>query len=682
MKLLEIKGIGARTAQLMEKLGIRTPEDLVRYYPAGYDDYGDPVRIADLRAGMRTAVTGTVTGQVLTHPAGRVKVTTTVISDAGGSIKLTWFNAPFMSRVVRKGSTYVFRGTVRERSGKLVIDHPEVYAPEKYSSLRNTLVPVYSLTKGLSGKTISKAVKSALEADPSLANEYLPETLMKLHGLMDEAEAVPAIHFPADADEFLRARTRLVFDEFFLFIIALRLMKAGGEEQENAFPMKEGWITEEVIERLPFSLTRAQTRVWREIETDLAGKSPMSRLIQGDVGSGKTVVAFLAMIMAASNGCQSVLMAPTEVLARQHFEKLEKLRAEQKLDVLRPVLLTGSMRAAERKEALKLIGNGQANAIVGTHALIQDAVSYRCLGLVITDEQHRFGVRQRSVLRERGHLPHTLVMSATPIPRTLGAILYADLDISVIDELPASRMPVKTAVVDESFRDRLFCFMQKQLDSGRQCYVICPMIEPSEDFDTYSVTEEAEKFKKALPGFRTEILHGRMKAEEKNDIMNRFLSGEIRVLVSTTVVEVGVDVPNASVIAVLGAERFGLAQLHQLRGRVGRGGHQSYCVLLAGQTPPGTAERLNVLKETTDGFVIAEKDLLLRGPGDLLGIRQSGEAGFRIADITKDGSILRMAGNIAAGVLQDDPALAGDDYRALRDRIDRYISTNEPNFSL
>ena len=677
MKLSDIKGIGPKTEQLFLKLGIKDAEGLVHYYPCGYEEYGEPLSAGALVPGMKNALAGIISGSVTARRTGKYHITTTVISDPTGSVRLTWFNAPFVPGLLKKGSSYIFRGNVRKKNGSLCMDHPEIINPFKYREMMNSLAPVYGLTRGLSGKTIARSVRYALEHEPSLSDEYLPESLMRLHGLMDEEQALCKIHFPQTADELLEARRRLVFDDFFMFILGIRMLKSQEEEEINEFPMHKVWETEDLIESLPFRLTDAQLRVWHEIEADLSSGKLMQRLVQGDVGSGKTIIAFLAMAMAAVNGFQSVLLTPTEVLARQHFEKIEKMRAEKKADYLMPVLLTGSLKTDEKKAVNELIQKGMANCIIGTHAVLEQTVHYRNLGLIITDEQHRFGVRQRNALRERGSIPHMIVMSATPIPRTLGMIYYGDLDISVIDELPARRRPVKTAVVDENWMENAWSFIRRQAEEGHQIYVICPMIEPSEDFQTYNVMDEAARLRKIFPQFRVEMLHGRMKADEKNHVMELFLKGEIHILVSTTVIEVGVDVPNATVMMVMGSERFGLAQLHQLRGRVGRGEDQSYCIFLAGMSSEETLNRLNVLKESNDGFVIAEKDFMFRGPGDLLGIRQSGDAMFRIADVTKDAEILKLAGETAASVINDDPALLHPEHELLKKELNRYLTANE-----
>ena len=430
--------------------------------------------------------------------------------------------------------------------------------------------------------------------------------------------------------------------------------------------MKKTWTTEQIIEELPYRLTGAQMNTWHEIERDLAGKALMSRLVQGDVGSGKTIIAFLAMILAGENGFQSALMVPTEVLARQHYESFQKLTEEHGLSI-KAVLLTGSNTAKEKRERYEQIRQGEASVIIGTHALIQEAVEYKCLGLVITDEQHRFGVKQREALAAKGNPPNVLVMSATPIPRTLAIILYGDLDISVIDELPARRLPVKNCVVDSSYRPKAYSFIERQVKEGRQAYVICPMVEESEGLDAENVTDYTKKLRSALPGeIRVEYLHGKMKAKEKNRIMEEFARGEIQVLVSTTVVEVGVNVPNATVMMVENAERFGLAQLHQLRGRVGRGEHQSYCIFIQGNKEETTSKRLEILNKSNDGFYIAGEDLKLRGPGDLFGIRQSGSMEFRIGDIYNDAGILKEASEAAGEILALDPDLSLTQHRNLK----------------
>lgn len=663
--LRTLKGVGEKTEKLLHKAGIADVEGLLRYYPRNYDVYEMPENIADLEEGTVKAVSAAVSSGVYMNTAGRLKVITVTVSDKSGRLNVVWFNAPYLRSMLKKGSVFVFRGRVVRKNGKLELEHPEIFTPAAYEEILHNMQPVYRLTAGLTNKALTKLVRQTLE-DRSLQTEYLPDEIRERYQLADINFALRAIHFPGNMEELLTARKRLVFDEFLLFILSVQLLKEKTEEAENHFPMKMTWTTEEVIERLPYNLTRAQMNTWHEIERDLAGRSLMSRLVQGDVGSGKTIIAFLAMILAGENGYQSALMVPTEVLARQHYEAFVSLKEEQGLST-RAVLLTGSSTAKEKREIYEEIRSGSADVIIGTHALIQEKVEYNNLGLVITDEQHRFGVKQREALTTRGNPPNVLVMSATPIPRTLAIILYGDLDISVIDELPAKRLPIKNCVVDTSYRPKAYSFIEKQVREGRQAYIICPMVEESEGLEAENVTDYIEKVRSSLSqDIRVEYLHGKMKAKDKNRIMEEFAAGDIQVLVSTTVVEVGVNVPNATVMMVENAERFGLAQLHQLRGRVGRGEYQSYCIFIQGNKEETTSRRLEILNKSNDGFYIAGEDLKLRGPGDLFGIRQSGLMEFRIGDIFNDADILKDASSAAGGILALDPDLSLAQHRELK----------------
>ena len=663
--LRTLKGVGEKTEKLLHKAGIADVEGLLRYYPRNYDVYEMPENIADLEEGTVKAVSAAVSSGVYMNTAGRLKVITVTVSDKSGRLNVVWFNAPYLRSMLKKGSVFVFRGRVVRKNGKLELEHPEIFTPAAYEEVLHNMQPVYRLTAGLTNKALTKLVRQTLE-DRSLQTEYLPDEIRERYQLADINFALRAIHFPGNMEELLTARKRLVFDEFLFFILSVQLLKEKTEEAENHFPMKMTWTTEEVIERLPYNLTRAQMNTWHEIERDLAGRSLMSRLVQGDVGSGKTIIAFLAMILAGENGYQSALMVPTEVLARQHYEAFVSLKEEQGLSI-RAVLLTGSSTAKEKREIYEEIRSGSADVIIGTHALIQEKVEYKNLGLVITDEQHRFGVKQREALTTRGNPPNVLVMSATPIPRTLAIILYGDLDISVIDELPAKRLPIKNCVVDTSYRPKAYSFIEKQVREGRQAYIICPMVEESEGLEAENVTDYIKKVRSSLSqDIRVEYLHGKMKAKDKNRIMEEFAAGEIQVLVSTTVVEVGVNVPNATVMMVENAERFGLAQLHQLRGRVGRGEYQSYCIFIQGNKEETTSRRLEILNKSNDGFYIAGEDLKLRGPGDLFGIRQSGLMEFRIGDIFNDADILKDASSAAGGILALDPDLSLAQHRELK----------------
>ena len=681
MRLSELKGIGPKTEELFSKVGVNSVEELKEYYPVHYDSYTEPQSIEDCRPGSKSAVSVTVTDSVSMYKAGKLTIVSLDVKDSTGKIRLVWYNSPFIRSVVKRGVSYVFRGNIVSKKGTLCMEHPEIFSPGQYQSKLSTLNPVYGLTKGLTNNTVVKAIRSAFAATGGVP-EYLPEQIAKTFDLMEEETAASYIHFPPDEESLMRARSRLAFDEFFLFILALRMLRQEEGNKSSDFRIPETWLTEDVIERLPFRLTNGQMNVWREIEHDLSSGRRMSRLIQGDVGSGKTIIAFLAMIMTASAGYQSVLMAPTEVLARQHYEKLLDMCREQGLNSVRPVLLTGSVTASERRQALEEIESGRANAIVGTHALIQSTVTYRNPALIITDEQHRFGVYQRQALSERDQPPHMLVMSATPIPRTLGVIFYGDLDISILDELPARRLPIKNCVVGTSWRPNAMRFIKKEIEAGHQAYIVCPMIEPAEDLQAENVTEYTAKLRKQFPDIVIGCLHGRMKPAEKNAIMQSFAEGEISILVSTTVIEVGVDVPNATVMMIENAERFGLATLHQLRGRVGRSDLQSYCIFMAGVQSEETIRRLDILNHSNNGFEIAEKDYELRGPGDLLGIRQSGDAAFRIADISRDRDILKAAGELAAAVMHDDPALVLEEHDLLRLKMREYMHSDVRTIAL
>ena len=666
--LRTLKGVGEKTEKLFQKVGIYDTDDLLHYYPRNYDEYETPVDIAELKEETVQAVSAAVCSGVYVNSVRGRQIISVNIADQSGKFPVVWFNLPYLKKTLRKGSWFVFRGRIVRKQGKLEMEHPEIFTPSAYEEILHNLQPIYGLTAGLSNKTVVKMVTQLLETLP-MQSEYLPEELKERYRLADINYALKTIHFPKNKEELLVSRKRLVFDEFLLFIISVRRMKEKAEETPNCFPVKETWLTEEVIERLPYSLTNAQLNAWHEIERDLAGRTMMSRLVQGDVGSGKTILAFLAMFLVADNGYQAALMAPTEVLARQHYEGFLKLMEEQGLS-FPTVLLTGSDTAKEKRIAYERIASGEAAIIIGTHALIQEKVEYANLALVITDEQHRFGVKQREALTTRGNPPNVLVMSATPIPRTLAIILYGDLDISVIDELPAKRLPIKNCVVNTSYRPKAYSFIEKQVRQGRQAYVICPMVEESEGMDAENVLDYTQKLKENLPSdIQIEYLHGKMKPKEKNRVMESFAAGEIQVLVSTTVVEVGVNVPNATVMMVENAERFGLAQLHQLRGRVGRGEHQSYCIFVQGNKEDTTSKRLEILNKSNDGFFIAGEDLKLRGPGDLFGIRQSGVMEFRIGDIYNDSSILKSASEAASEILSLDPDLTLPQNQLLKEQL-------------
>lgn len=663
--VINVKGVGEKTQKLFQKLNILTVRELLRSYPRDYEIFGEPVKIAGAVQGEVCAVYAAVSGIPNEKKVRKLTILNVNISDETGMMGLTFFNMPFLKKVLKPGGFYVFRGTVQSRGSSRVMEQPRIFSLEDYRKQTNCLIPKYSLTKGLTDKTFRKTVQQAL-TNYIFEEEYYSEEILTEYELAGEKWATETIHFPQDRDSLAKARKRLVFDEFFSFLFLLRQNKRFSDGLENRYQMFETADTVRFLEQLPFPLTRAQKKVWQEIRDDLGGNYCMNRLIQGDVGSGKTILAVLSLLMTAANGYQGALMAPTEVLAMQHYETICGY-VEKYGVAFRPVLLVGSMTAREKREVYEKIASGEANLIIGTHALIQAKVVYRALALVVTDEQHRFGVRQRESLAEKGESPHILVMSATPIPRTLAIILYGDLHISVIDELPANRLPIKNCVVNTSYRPKAYQFIANQVGEGRQVYVICPQVEEGEIEDLENVVDYAEKLKSALPPqINVSYLHGRMRPADKNRIMEEFGAHTIDVLVSTTVIEVGINVPNATVMMVENAERFGLAQLHQLRGRVGRGEYQSYCIFVSAQEKEETLERLQILNKSNDGFFIASEDLKLRGPGDMFGIRQSGEFAFRMGDIYTDAAVLKQASDAIDKLLQTDPDLQLPVHQKLR----------------
>ena len=677
-----LKGIGEKTELLFAKVGVASLQQLLHYYPRDYDSYGEPVTVKETKVNQKQAVRATLTKLPEVKGFANKVIITVVLVEESSRLQLTWFNMPFLRNTLKRGGTYVFRGNIRKKKGRLVMEHPEIFTEASYEGVRGQLMPIYALTAGLSNKLVTKTVRQLLE-ERFLEQEYLPEEIRMRYHLPEINYAIGQVHFPETRESLITARRRLVFDEFLFFLLAIAKMKEKKESRQSAWRMKAVWKTEEVMESLPYQLTHAQLRVWNEIEGDLRGHLRMSRLVQGDVGSGKTILAFLSMIMTAENGFQSALMVPTEVLARQHFEAMQKLLEEHGLSSYEPVLLTGSTTQKERRSIYEKIASGESKMIIGTHALIQEKVEYQKLALVITDEQHRFGVRQREALSRKGPSPHVLVMSATPIPRTLAIMLYGDLDISLVDELPAKRLPIKNCVVGTNYRKTAYQFMRKEIAAGRQVYIICPMVEASEELDAENVTDYTMDMRNVFgSGIQVEMLHGQMKAKEKNDIMERFASGEIQVLVSTTVVEVGVNVPNATVMMVENAERFGLAQLHQLRGRVGRGEYQSYCIFMHGDESKETGKRLEVLGKSNDGFYIAEEDLKLRGPGDFFGIRQSGLMDFKLADIFQDASILKEANLAVQDIILTDEGLEMPEHYKLKVAFDHYLQTEVDEISI
>lgn len=635
-----LKGIGPKTAALFEKLQVYTIEDLLRLYPRNYLSYEEPVGIDEVEIGKRVTIKASIQSYVDVKKIRSLTLVTCLVKDGTGTVKLVWYNSPFLKQVFHIGQTFIFVGTVTVRNNQLTMEHPEYYTMQQYDKMISSLQPVYPLTEGLSNKVVTKAIASAFSCVEDVP-DALPDIVLKKFNLMPLGQAIQGTHFPEDFEKLVDCRNRLVFDEFFWFLLQMQLVREKTVKAENHFIIKDFKAVDEFVSQLPFSLTKGQRDALDEIKNDLSGATVMNRLIQGDVGSGKTAVAEMALLAAVKNGYQAAFMAPTEVLAIQHFEGVS--RDLQSFGV-RVELLVGSTRLSEKRRIYEALEKGEIDILIGTHALIQDKVVYHNLALVITDEQHRFGVRQRAKLSEKGIEPHVLVMSATPIPRTLAIIMYGDLDISVMKDMPASRKPIKNCVVGPKYRPTAYKFMENQIQEGHQIYIICPMVEASENVEAENVIEYQESLTDVFPKeVRIAYLHGKMSPDEKNQIMHDFAEKRIDILVSTTVIEVGINNPNATVMMIENAEKFGLAQLHQLRGRVGRGDAQSYCIMLCSTEKKEALDRLNILQESNDGFRIANEDLKLRGPGDFFGIRQSGDMLFRLGDIYSNADMLKMA---------------------------------------
>ncbi len=670
-----IKGIGEQRAKLLKKLGISSLRDLICYFPRAYDDRSVFRSIESLVPDESACVRAMVVSQPrLSHIRKGLDLVKLRVSDDSGAMEITFFNQPYVRDSLKPGRYYDFYGKIGGSPRRPEMTNP-VFEPEGKNELTGRIMPVYRLTASLGQNLFAKIMRQGLEEIEGIIPEFLPASVRSVHRLAHADFAYHNIHFPADPESLGLARRRLVFEELFVLACALRFLKSRRVERNGLVPKKAD--ISEFYSSLPFAPTGAQRRVIGEIISDMLSGKPMRRLIQGDVGSGKTLCAAAAAYYVYCSGFQTAFMAPTELLAQQHFGTLEKILSPLGMKVS---LLTGGMSAKQKREVKKSLSEGGIDILIGTHALLSAGVDFKNLALVITDEQHRFGVNQRSLLTEKGENPHMIVMSATPIPRTLALIIYGELDISVIDELPPGRQPVETFGVDEKFRTRIINFTRRLVSEGRQAYFVCPMIEESETLNLKAAEKYYEQMKtRIFPDLRVALLHGKMKPSEKDEVMASFMRGETDILITTTVIEVGVDVPNATLMVVENAERFGLSQLHQLRGRVGRGAHKSYCILFCEDGPANP--RVGIMCKTGDGFRISEEDLKIRGPGDFFGSRQHGLPEMKIADLSADMSVLTEAQNAALELLERDPGLSSPENQALRKRIEELFELNQGAFS-
>jgi ATP-dependent DNA helicase RecG len=664
-----ISGVGPTQAKRLKRLQVETIGDLLYFFPRRHDDYSKLKPIRNLQYGEQVTIIGTIRSTKVKRIRGGSVIVNTVIADGSGSLQATWFNQPYLADQFKRGRQIVLSGKVDEYLGRVVMSGPawEPLEPDLVHTGR--LVPVYPLTEGLHARWLRRIMKRTVEYWTKRLPDYLPASVREHTDLMQLETAVAQMHFPDDAESLTQAHRRLSFDEFFLLQIGVLRQRQQWQSQPGVpIPVTSSKV-DAFLGSLPYELTQAQRRVLDEILQDLASDRPMSRLLQGDVGSGKTVVAAAAIVAVTTTGYQAAMMAPTEILAEQHFQTMTTMLAGYDLNIC---LLTGSVPAAEKEAIYAGLASGEIDVVIGTHAIIQPGVDFKSLALAVVDEQHRFGVRQRAILRDKGYNPHMLVMSATPIPRTLALTAYGDLDLSVIDEMPPGRQPIRTRWFAPAERERAYRFVRAQAEQGRQAYIICPLVEESEKIEAKAAVEEHQRLQKSIfPDLRLGLLHGRLPSAEKEQVMRQFGKGELDILVCTSVVEVGIDVPNATVMLIEGANRFGLSQLHQFRGRVGRGEQQSFCILLSDATTDVSEERLRAIEETTDGFKLAEKDLEMRGPGDFFGTRQSGLPELKMASLG-DTPLLELARREAQAVFAIDPTLSHPDYRLLSRKVDEF----------
>ena len=669
-----VKGVGPNRVKLLNKLNIYNLEDLITYYPREYEDRSKPKKIADTENGEECLIEGIVTShikEIRTHRKNMI-IYKLIVRDDTDSCELVWYNQSYLKKMFRIGETYKFFGRINKRIGQTEMVSP-VYDLEGNNKNTGRIIPIYPLTYSLSQNTLRHIIEEGLKQAKDKIAETLPEYILEEYKLMKLKNAMQSIHFPKELKDFGEARNRLAFEELLTMQLLLLNLKNKYKNTEKGIKFDSKVKMSDVINDLPFKLTKAQTRVLEEIDSDMESDKAMNRLLQGDVGSGKTIVSIIAAYKAVKSGYQMAMMAPTSILASQHLENFKNVL--EKYDI-KCELLLGNTTKKKKEDILSRLKNGEIDIIIGTHSLLEENVIFKNLGLVVTDEKHRFGVRQRSTIVSKGKNPDVLVMTATPIPRTLALILYGDLDISIIDELPPNRKKIDTFAVRKSLEERVNNFVKKQIDEGRQAYIVCPLVEESEEIEAKSVEELTEKYKnEVFKEYKVECLHGKMKPKEKEEIMQRFKEGKIDILISTTVIEVGVDVPNSNIMVIENAERFGLAQLHQLRGRVGRGEYQSYCILKYQGNSELIRKRMQVMQETNDGFIISEKDLELRGSGEFFGTKQHGIPEFKVANLFEDMKLLKLVQSAAIKILEEDPGLEEQKNIRLKNIIDKKLST-------
>lgn len=668
-----VKTVGPNRVQLLNKLNIYTLKDLIEYYPRDYEDRSKPKNLYECTDGEEVLIEAMAAGRITEMHKGRMTISRLIVKDQTGTCYITWFNQGYLRDKFQPGRMYRFFGKISNKNGRLEMNSP-VYDEIDQSKNTGKIIPIYPLTYELKQNTLRKIIENGLAEVKGKLTETLPEYILKENNLWDINNTIERIHFPIEFSDFNKARERLVFEELLTTQLALLKLKNNYEHETDGIQFSKDVYMSDVINILPFKLTKAQLRVLEEIDRDMENNKPMNRLLQGDVGSGKTVVAMIAAYKAVKSGYQATIMAPTAILASQHLESFQGILEELGI---RTELLISSVTKKKKTEILEKLQSGEIDILIGTHAILEENVVFKNLGLVVTDEQHRFGVKQRGTIASKGKNPDVIAMSATPIPRTLALILYGDLDISIIDELPPNRKKIETYAVRKNMEERVNNFIRKQITEGRQAYIVCPLVEENEDMEgLQSVIELAEKYQKeTFSEYKVAYLHGKMKPKEKDEIMERFKNGEIQILIATTVIEVGVNVPNSSIMVVENAERFGLAQLHQLRGRVGRGEYQSYCILKYEGNSETIKQRMKVMCDTNDGFIISEKDLELRGSGDFFGTEQHGLPEFKIANLFEDIAVLKKVQRLALKIMEDDPLLEKEKNAKLNNLVKEKFSS-------